>query len=665
MPQATFMVDGIEIPCITCRVVVVGSGAAALNAAVHLRRFGVDDILIVTEGLGKGTSANAGSDKQTYYRLNPGGPHGDSVMAMAQDLFAGGCMHGDVALAEAALSSREFYHLLELGVDFPHDRYGRYPGYKTDHDSKSRGTSAGPRTSILMYACLISEVRRLQIPIMDHTMVIDILTQSENDAKKVAGLIVLDEESISDPSLGFKLIHAQWVVYATGGPGGLYSDSVYPESQIGSLGIAFQAGACGQNLTQCQFGIASKNPRWNLSGSYQQVLPRYISTNPDGGNENEFLAEYFTSLEKLIYAQFLKGYQWPFDIRKVDAYGSSAIDLLVYYETRVKGRRVFLDFTRNINFPGSDFSLKKLPGVVREYLQNSGALSETPVQRLKDMNLPAYELFYSKGVDLACEPLEIAVSYQHLNGGLKGSIWWESNINNFFPVGEVCGTHGIYRPGGSALNSGQVGSLRASQMIAARIREQAGVSKKGIQQAHIRIMQQKLKQFREIFGRTEKIDPVSERIQIQERMSNTLGIIRNAADIAKALQENERMREAHKIAGVSDAGHLVSFVRNEDLLVTEQIFLEANRAVIERIERGRGSFLVGRIDDIFKLNDSGEVQEIEVRECEQRFNTEILEISMSGTGDILKRFVQTSPIPKDDIWFEKVWAAYRRGEIFR
>ena len=43
---------------------------------------------------------------------------------------------------------------------------------------------------------------------------------------------------------------------------------------------------------------------------------------------------------------FLKGYQWPFDIRKA-LDGSSLIDLLVYRETVLRGRRVFLDFRRN------------------------------------------------------------------------------------------------------------------------------------------------------------------------------------------------------------------------------------------------------------------------------------------------------------------------------
>ncbi|MGM0680565.1 MAG: preprotein translocase subunit YajC, partial [Pseudomonadota bacterium] len=32
------------------------------------------------------------------------------------------------------------------------------------------------------------------------------------------------------------------------------------------------------------------------------------------------------------------------------------------------------------------------------------------------------------------------------NGGLAGNIWWESeNIRHLFPVGEVNGSHGVYR----------------------------------------------------------------------------------------------------------------------------------------------------------------------------------------------------------------------------
>ena len=89
----------------------------------------------------------------------------------------------------------------------------------------------------------------------------------------------------------------------------------------------------------------------------------------------------------------------------------------------------------------------------------------SPIERLHSLNAPAIALYKEHGIDLEKEHLQIAVCAQHNNGGLKANIWWESDLTHLFPVGEVNGSHGVYRPGGSALNSGQVGSYRAAQYI--------------------------------------------------------------------------------------------------------------------------------------------------------------------------------------------------------
>lgn len=60
---------------------------------------------------------------------------------MAETLFAGRCVDGDIALCEAALSTQCFLKLVELGVPFPRNRYGEYIGYKTAHGGKSRGSA--------------------------------------------------------------------------------------------------------------------------------------------------------------------------------------------------------------------------------------------------------------------------------------------------------------------------------------------------------------------------------------------------------------------------------------------------------------------------------------------------------------------------------------------
>ena len=104
---------------------IIGSGAAGLAAAVRLDALGVRAALY-TEGLSGGTSANTGSDKQTYYKLEMDGAEPDSPVEMARDIASGGAVHGDIALVEAALSPVAFAHLVALGVRFPHDAYGRF-----------------------------------------------------------------------------------------------------------------------------------------------------------------------------------------------------------------------------------------------------------------------------------------------------------------------------------------------------------------------------------------------------------------------------------------------------------------------------------------------------------------------------------------------------------
>ena len=79
--------------------VIVGSGAAGMNCAVHLYEFmkakGVenpqDRIAVVTAGLGLGASRMSGSDKQTYYKIGTSPDVPDSAEEFAKSLTAAGC----------------------------------------------------------------------------------------------------------------------------------------------------------------------------------------------------------------------------------------------------------------------------------------------------------------------------------------------------------------------------------------------------------------------------------------------------------------------------------------------------------------------------------------------------------------------------------------------
>ena len=430
---------------------IIGTGCAGYNAADRLWDLGVRDIAIITEGRFMGTSRNTGSDKQTYYKLSLCGGEGDSVREMADTLYSGGGVMGEHALCEAAYSTRCFMRLVELGVPFPTNEFGEYAGYKTDHDPRSRATSCGPLTSKYMTEALERSVLSKGIEIIDNKRVIKILTDGEG----VCGIAAVDTECGEAVSIA-----CQNVILCTGGPAGIYKSTVYPESQSGATGLAIEAGASLSNMEEWQYGIASTAFRWNLSGTYQQVLPRYISVGEDG-EEREFLYDALGAAA--LDTVFLKGYQWPFDTRKLD--GSSRVDLLVAAEIK-NGRRVYLDFTKNPK--GLDGSFGALGGEAYSYLERSGATFGTPIERLERMNPGAIELYASHGIDLYNEYLEIAVCAQHCNGGVKVDEHWQSEVKGLYAAGEAAGTFGVYRPGGSALNSTQVGSLRAAEHISRR-----------------------------------------------------------------------------------------------------------------------------------------------------------------------------------------------------
>lgn len=638
--------------------IVVGSGAAGLNCADRLWQYGVRDLALVTEGMNCGTSRNTGSDKQTYYKLSLAGGQGDSVRRLASVLYDGGCVDGAHALCEAALSCQGFFKLVELGVPFPHDKYGEFVGYKTDHDPNDRGTSVGPYTSRFMTEALERAVREKQIKIFDQHQVIKILTGEE----KVYGILCLDTEAGEHV-----LMRCTNLVWATGGPAGMYAGSVYPVSQFGSSGLAFEAGVLGKNLTEWQYGMASVNPRWNVSGSYMQVLPRIISTDADGGDAREFLMEFYAGREEMMDMTFLKGYQWPFDSRKVDG-GSSMIDLLVYRETCVRGRRVWLDYRENPGQAPVDF--QALSEETRGYLEKSGCIQQTPFERLMHMNGPAVAFYREHGVDLETEMLEIAVCAQHNNGGLSVNEWWQTNVKGLFAVGEAAGTHGIYRPGGSALNSGQVGSTRAAEYIAAH--------KDQIRSWDPEAEAAFLEEAAGCIAGVQLDLPFAKRWKAAtEQMSRMAAMLRDPAGIQEMLSEidkellqfrkKEESGEEAAVLSKENAQNAARFYRYRDMRICQKMYLAAMLDYQSRGGKSRGSAIYCDPDGgdtitipelvSFSLDgpDGREHQEVvqEIRYDKGSGHCETFWRKRQELKDIL-----------EDQAFEVVWKAYREKTIY-
>jgi hypothetical protein len=400
-----------------------------------------------------------------------------------------------------------------------------------------------------------------------------------------------------------------------------------------------------------------------------QVVPRIFSTDADGKNEREFLADYFPTMSKMATNIFLKGYQWPFDPQRIEnlpasrrglAEGgqSSLIDILVFNEEQ-KGRHVYLDFRRNPagNSSMKPFVIEELEAEALDYLKKTGAMQKTPIERLSFMNQPAIDIYKEHKIDLWKEPLEIAVCAQHNNGGFAVNRWWESNIKHIFVVGEMAGTHGVKRPGGAALNSGQVGSLRAAEFIA----NVYGASLPSKNSASKEIKTQVGELVSRFIGGNLKAQEII--TEIQERMTKSAGHIREISDARKAL--NQAIVLVKRIKqdgiGVKSTKDLPSAIRAEHLALASVAYLKAIVTLLEQGEGSRGSHLV--------LSQDG----VRIGGTELRFkpeNTElrnsILRIAYDPKQPDLFRCENVTPRPvlAERLAFEPAWKDFREGKIY-
>jgi succinate dehydrogenase/fumarate reductase flavoprotein subunit len=656
--EETMEIKGLICPVHRVEALVLGSGAAGLRAAVELKRENVD-VLVCSSGLFGGTSACSGSDKQTIYTAGTSN-HGDDFVKLADDIGSGGAMDKDTAYVEAVGSIGAFAGLQFLGLPLPQDRFGAVLRYQTDHDEVGRATSCGPRTSRLMVKALCEEAIRLDIPFLTRTTGVRILQENG----QVKGLVAIARDrSIND--YGLKIILCNRLVLATGGPGELYRDSVYPKNCFGSLGMAIEAGIRVCNLTENQFGIGTRRTEfpWNLSGTYVQVIP-YIYSVDAGGKEHNFLADYYRTTRELASNVFRKGYQWPFHASRMADYQSSLVDLAIFIESR-KERTVLMDFSRNPEgVPGDrEFSLERLDEDVRAYLENNDALQEMPIDRLKRMNPLAIELYRMHHHDIEADPLPFNVSNQHMNGGIDVDIWAQSSLKGCYAVGEVSGTHGVTRPGGAALNAGQVFGMRCARHIASGKDRFRTIDLAGLEAAIVSTIEEISRGLANAGG----IAPGEIETAVQARMSDHAGFICKVEEISGALAEARQLNREIGSRGiqVNSAKEISAYFNWMHTALSSEAVLTALDHYAENGGGSRGARAMcspnGAVIPRARNADLEAFRFIEEQDKDRK--TKIVLQYRDGSFGVHERELRGMEDPQS-IFFEKNWPAYLAGSIY-
>lgn len=663
-PAETLDAQGESYAVYRADAVVFGTGAAGLRAAVELKRRGLN-VLIATAGLYMGTSACSGSDKQTLFTAATSGK-GDNFLKLAEALGSGGCMDADSAYVEAVGSIHTLAGLQYLGLELPEDRLGGILRYQTDHDEAGRATSCGPRTSRLMVKVLLDEVLQLGIPLLSGATALRLLReQNENGAERCAG-VVISTSSRTGNRNGLGVILAPNVVLATGGPGEMYRDSVYPKKCFGSLGLALEEGLSLANITESQFGIGTPRTAfpWNLSGTYVQVMP-YIFSVSDDGQEHNFLADYYRTTQELVSNVFRKGYQWPFHATRTLDFGSSLIDMAIAQEQKL-GRKVFMDFLRNPEpVPGDlPFSLDRLDDDVRAYLENNEALAELPIERLHQMNPLSISLYQMHGNDLETSPLQFAMNNQHMNGGIEVNVWGETSLKGCHAIGEVSGTHGVTRPGGAALNSGQVFAVRSAQYI-------AGAGRRAQEDDSTTVALSVLAQVNDVVSQAlsnkNGLNLKEIRDQIQARMSDYAGFLCSAEEISSAREKADMLRQK-VYAGALNISHIAEV---SELFMWRHLALTSS-AVLTLLEQyvrdGGGSrgarIILDKDGTCVPQIRNGVYEEWRFRPEREEDKHHKLTIKFENDRFIINKKPLRPMIDTDKIYFEKNWPDFLTGNIF-
>jgi aspartate oxidase len=305
------------------------------------------------------------------------------------------------------------------------------------------------------------------------------------------------------------------------------------------------------------------------------------------------------------------------------------------------------------------------------------------------MNPLAIEIYKENGIDLYSEPLEIAVCAQHNNGGFAVSKWWQSNIPQTFVIGEMAGTHGVKRPGGSALNAGQVGSLRAAEYIV-NVYAKAGdgpdySNKQSEIDRQLSQFVTKLEQCQSSSG----LVPEEVMEQIQSRMTASAGHIRELNDARRALQEavelyrdiqqrgfkldrsrapGAGLRSKPRVREPSVVG-IIRAIQAEHLALTSVAYI---KAVVELLGQGsgsRGSHLVVAEDGIEihqDVIDKATNKPLKFKPENKSLRNSILQIEYDESLPDLFRCknIELRPAPIGRKAFEPAWQDYREGKIY-
>ncbi|HUC27741.1 MAG TPA: fumarate reductase/succinate dehydrogenase flavoprotein subunit [Streptosporangiaceae bacterium] len=545
-------IEHSDIERIPYDVVVIGAGGSGLRAAIEARLAGKRTAIISKSLFGKAHTVMAeGGCAAAMGNVNPN----DNWMVHFRDTMRGGKFLNNPRMAElhAKEAPDRVYELEAWGALFDRTKDGKISQRNFGGHEYPRLAHVGDRTGLEMIRTLQQKVVALQqedavthgdpeamIKVYAETTITRLIKDGEG---RIAGAFGYIRETGQ-----FVVFEAPAVILATGGIGKTFKVSSNSWEYTGDgHALALLAGAKLLNMEFVQFHPT--HMVWPISVRGLLVTE---SVRGDGGvlRNSEGKRYMFNYVPDVFRAQYAETEEEADRWYSDPDHNRRPPELLPRDEVarannaEVKAGRgsphggVFLDIASRL--PAEEI-LKRLPSMYHQF------------KELAD-------------VDITKEPMEVGPAQHYVMGGVEvDPDTGESCVPGLFAAGEVSGgMHGSNRLGGNSLSDllvfGRRAGLGAAEYIG-RLGAKLPVADEGeIEAARAEALAP--------LQRPDGENPYAVHADVQETMSNLVGIIRTETEIKKALAEletlNVRAESASAVGGsaYNPGWHLALDLRN-------------------------------------------------------------------------------------------------------
>lgn len=390
-------------------VIIVGSGAAGLYAAINLPSdsrillLSKKELSLCNSSLAQGGIAgvyNPDDDDNTQFHQN------DTMIAGG---FKNNIENVGILVNEAGSDIKK---IIELGVDFDKSPDGTYDRTLEGGHSRRRIFHHADSTGAEIASKLLENVKNLEnVTILENAM----LCQTKKTSTGYSVNVLKDDEYTS--------YNCHFMIFATGGIGRVYEYTTNSAIATGDgISFAYEMGADIKNLSFVQFHPTAFNDRktrecFLISESVRGEGAYLLNCNGE---------------------RFMHNYDERLELAPRDVVSRS-----IMLESQKTNST---DFYLDISYKDDDYIINRFPMI--------------------------YQKLIEQGIDMTKDKIPVFPCQHYLMGGINVSSDAETSLENLYACGECShtGVHGINRLASNSLLEALVFSRRASQNITEKIK---------------------------------------------------------------------------------------------------------------------------------------------------------------------------------------------------